>query len=248
MRYFLILIFMFASVIGQSLFQIEESIIRDYKTIQGEIVLARSDDSLKAFQRFTFVRTLDTLIDLGLESLVHRTYIYCTDKKGKQFRFRVNGNSADEFYNARLFEDGIKKLRKGQYVYFEKSGLLDNFVQWGIYKFEDAFYDPLKHLSKMKLRLGKQVLDIAEFDFSRGYFIPFDEYSTITRKFGQTYGRNIIQGEISLGMTPEMVIAAWGRPNDSSEYISTQGTLLTYQYRDHFVTFMNNKVSSIYRP
>jgi hypothetical protein len=65
-------------------------------------------------------------------------------------------------------------------------------------------------------------------------------------KYGYTYGREILDGIIRIELTSEMVIEAWGSPNDASEYITAYGSQVTYRYSFGTVTFMNGKVSSIY--
>lgn len=60
--------------------------------------------------------------------------------------------------------------------------------------------------------------------------------------------KDILAGDISIGMTKRQVIASWGYPNNSSFTITkAQRTLSTFYYTRTFVYFTNNKVSALHR-
>lgn len=74
-------------------------------------------------------------------------------------------------------------------------------------------------------------------------FVSAERRDNIIKKYGQKYGSQIALREVSLGMTPEMVLEAWGEPYRKSAYQNENKTAESWAFdRNRYVNFENGKV------
>lgn len=74
-------------------------------------------------------------------------------------------------------------------------------------------------------------------------FITTEHRDHIIKKYGQKYGEQIALRQIALGMTPEMVLAAWGEPYRKSTTQNETKTAESWAFdRNRYVNFENGKV------
>ena len=74
-------------------------------------------------------------------------------------------------------------------------------------------------------------------------FVTTEHRNNIIKKYGQKYGSQIALRQIALGMTPEMVLEAWGKPYHKSASQNGNKTAESWAFdRNRYVNFENGKV------
>jgi hypothetical protein len=69
--------------------------------------------------------------------------------------------------------------------------------------------------------------------------------STIINKYGATLGKIILEGKVRIGMTKEMAIDAWGKPNDINKTITRYAVSEQWVYDGGYLYFENGKLTTI---
>ena len=75
-------------------------------------------------------------------------------------------------------------------------------------------------------------------------FTPKESKKLITR-FGLSNFKSILQEEVGIGMTKEMVVLSWGKPNDVNKTITKSNTSEQWIYEDNYLYFEGNKLTAI---
>lgn len=75
--------------------------------------------------------------------------------------------------------------------------------------------------------------------------ISISDYDQYINRFGIKYGDLIAQRRVQNGMTEEMVVESWGRPNDINTTTGSWGVHEQWVYDSAYVYFENGKVSAI---
>lgn len=74
-------------------------------------------------------------------------------------------------------------------------------------------------------------------------FITTEHRDNVVKKYGQKYGEQIALRQVSLGMTPEMVVEAWGEPYRRSIVQNETKTAESWAFdRNRYVNFENGKI------
>ena len=77
-------------------------------------------------------------------------------------------------------------------------------------------------------------------------FVTTEHRDHIIKKYGEKYGEQIALRQVSLGMTPEMVLEAWGEPYHKSASQNENKTAESWAFdRNRYVNFENGKVVRI---
>ncbi len=77
-------------------------------------------------------------------------------------------------------------------------------------------------------------------------FITTTHLEDVVKRHGNKYGKQIAFRQVSVGMTPEMVLEAWGEPYRKSTSKTTDKTVDYWSFdRNRRVTFENGKVAYI---
>lgn len=77
-------------------------------------------------------------------------------------------------------------------------------------------------------------------------FVTTEHRDHIIKKYGEKYGEQIALRQVSLGMTPEMVLEAWGEPYHKSASQNENKTVESWAFdRNRYVNFENGKVVRI---
>ncbi len=67
-----------------------------------------------------------------------------------------------------------------------------------------------------------------------------ESHNTLNKKTSEL----ILEGKISLGMTPDQVRASWGPPNDINETVGAWGVHAQWVYGSQYVYFENDVLTS----
>lgn len=77
-------------------------------------------------------------------------------------------------------------------------------------------------------------------------FVTTEHRDHIIKKYGKEYGSQIALRQVSVGMTPEMVLEAWGEPYRKSTYQNETKAAESWAFdRNRYVNFENGKVVHI---
>jgi hypothetical protein len=64
------------------------------------------------------------------------------------------------------------------------------------------------------------------------------------KKYGKKWGKIVGEKEIMIGMTKEMVLDSWGRPNDINRTVGSWGVHEQWVYSSSYLYFENGKLTS----
>jgi len=247
MKWIVVLLFTTTQMFTQSLIDLTDCYVEDFKKVKGDIIIASPMDTIKSFERFTVIRVVDSLVTYSSGDKLTHQYMFLKELTGKQFSLRSDHIRYDETYDAQLLE---KKLSKGKYkfYYVGEKDKIAGLQRWGLYDLINLMYDYAEYSPCYVLKSGNKKYFVDKYAFKEANFVSQTDYNRLVNKYGYTFGRDIMERVVRIGMTPDMVYEAWGSPNDTSEYISVYGSQLTYRYNYSTVTFMNGKVYSIYQP
>ena len=67
----------------------------------------------------------------------------------------------------------------------------------------------------------------------------------LTKKFGTSNAKLIMEGKIRIGMTKQMCKEAWGEPDYINRTTSVYGSTEQWCYGDTYVYFEGNKITTI---
>lgn len=77
-------------------------------------------------------------------------------------------------------------------------------------------------------------------------FVSTKRVSMLEKQYGKTFGKQIAFRKVNIGMTKEMVIAAWGEPYRKTEIKKKDGTLETWSFSNNrYVELLNGKVLNV---
>lgn len=245
MKWMLLLIITTTQLFTQSLIDFSDCYAEDYKKVKGDIIFASPIDTFKTFQRYPLVKVIDSLIVEPSGGSRTDRYLLLKDSGGKQFLFLAKFIYYQDVFDAQLL---MNKITKNKYKFYYKGekGKIAGLQRWGMYELVDVMYNAKDNNSYFVLKSGNKKYYVDKYDFINTNFLPAADYNEKINKYGYTYGRDILEGVVRIGMTFDMVIESWGRPDDVSEYVTAYGNYVTYRYGFGTVTFMNGKVNTIY--
>lgn len=246
MKWIVVLLITTSVMFAQRLVDLTDCYTNDFKA-NDEIIIASAIDKLHTFERFTIVKIMDSTITLFPGEVLNRKYLFLKDKKGNEFQLKTAYMIFNEIYDAKLVD---KKLLKNKYKFYYVGGsdVLKKLQPWVLYEVIDVMYDYSDNNSYFVMKNGKNKYYVDDWSLKSEYFVTAEDYNRLVNKYGYTFGRDIMQRVVRIGMTPDMVYESWGSPDDTSEYITAYGSQVIYQYGYSTVTFINGKVYSIYRP
>lgn len=239
--------FLTVSVVGQSLVDMSDCYVTDFTQVKGDIIFASPVDTIQTFERFKLVK----VEDIADSSITNRIYfkrvITLKTSTGKEFQMRGDKLIYYDTYDAQCIE---KKFKAKKYLFYYIGEAENNYKlnRWQLYQLTGLFHDYNYRQGCFTLTSNGKKYQIDNFDFDSDHFITADQYNKITQKYGFTYGRDILDGVVRIGMTKEMVEASWGSPSDYSYYVSRYGKVETWRYGYNIVTFTNERVTSIFVP
>ena len=245
MKWILVLVFITAQLFAQSLIDFSDCCVQDFKKVKGDIIIAFPIDTFRSFQKYTIVKVIDSAVVDYAGTTNTQRFLLLKDLTGKQFIFLSKFIYYQDIYDAQLFMNKISK-NKYKFYYKGEKDKIAGLQRFGLYELIDVMYNDIDNSSYFVLRSGNKKYYVDKYDFTKNNFYSTIEYNEKVNKYGYTYGRDILEGVVRIGMTFEMVIESWGSPNNVSEYVTTYGNFVTYSYSFGTVTFLNGRVNTIY--
>lgn len=96
-------------------------------------------------------------------------------------------------------------------------------------------------------KYGDLFTELEEFK-SRGTFYPVAKADVLIKQYGKTNAYSIMNKDIKLGFTKQMVIEAYGQPYDINSSVGSYGTYEQWVYKyDIYLYFENGKLTDIQR-
>ena len=108
---------------------------------------------------------------------------------------------------------------------------------------------------KQLLCIEDRLVDSGKFERERDEYIreqlalekekeqnDLEHKKNIIRKYGDYYGKLILQNKIKIGMTKEMVLESWGKPYDINRIIGEFGVEEQWCYHDTYLYFENDRL------
>ena len=71
------------------------------------------------------------------------------------------------------------------------------------------------------------------------------EANTLISRFGSLNFKSILESKVKIGMTKEMALFSWGKPNDINKTITTNNTSEQWVYDDNYLYFEGGKLTAI---
>jgi len=232
------------NVIGQDF---SSCYVDDFFKVKGEIIFASPVDTIRSFERFTLLKVEYITDTVAYNVYLTKKLLTLKDYKGKTFQMKDDKILYLDVYDAQCLKQMLSK-NKHQYYYSGPQKNDFKLVPWQLYQLTDLGYDYEYEQPYYLFKSGSKTFKVDKYFFKSENFIDAAKYNTLTSKYGQVFAKDILQGEIRIGMTKEMVEESWGTPDDYSYYVSQYGKIETYRYSYGIVTFTNERVSSIYVP
>jgi hypothetical protein len=85
---------------------------------------------------------------------------------------------------------------------------------------------------------------VTDTSFSKLVF-PLQKAETYKRKFGINNWNLILQGKVVIGMTKEMAIFSWGKPEKTNSTITSNSVNEQWVYDGHYLYFKNGRLTAI---
>lgn len=77
-------------------------------------------------------------------------------------------------------------------------------------------------------------------------FVSIARIASLEKRYGKDFGKQIAFRKVDVGMTKEMVIAAWGEPYRKTEVKREKSTLESWSFSDnHYVELLDGKVVNL---
>ena len=118
------------------------------------------------------------------------------------------------------------------------------FKKWDKWKCIDYVKKEYEGFGLLIQNDSKQTFFI-EKSMMETYTLPAEKIELYKKKFGLKFLNDILDGNVSIGMTKEICELAWGKPSDINKTVTKSGIKEQWVYSKNYLYFTNGKLTAI---